>query len=66
MKPYLESRYVKMCWKRKRTPVAYRAQNEKLFELPHAIKLSSKLRFGKTNSQWKGIEKEKTYINPKV
>jgi hypothetical protein len=65
MEPYLESGYVKMCRKRKKTHVAYKDKMGKQSKLPQTITFSSELIFGKTNSHWKGIKEENTYIHPK-
>jgi hypothetical protein len=65
MEPNLGSRYVKMCRKRKKTHVAYKDKLGKQPKLLSDHNFQLELRFEKTNSCWKGIEEEKTYIHPK-
>jgi hypothetical protein len=65
MEPDLESGYIKMYMKRKKTPKAYKDTLGKQSKLPWTITLSSELKFEQMNSHWKSIEEKKTYIHPK-
>jgi len=64
MEPYSVSGYVKMCRNRNKEPISYRDKSGKESKLIWTITLSSKLKFEKINSRWKGLEEVNTSVCP--
>jgi len=64
MEPDMESGYVKIHRKRKKTHVAYMVKMGKWAKLIQTITFRLELVFEQTNSSWKGLEEEKRYFHP--
>jgi hypothetical protein len=64
MEPYLEFGYVK-CARREKILVAYRDKLGKQSKFLSTKTFSLELKFEQTNSHWKCLKEEKTYIKQK-